>query len=51
MNTVTLTNIYTHETRTFELVSYRFTFQQIWVVKFEGREETLSNAMGWSEVK
>ena len=49
MKTITLHNEYTKETVTLELVSERFTFQYVWVVIFQGRQETLTNSMGWSK--
>lgn len=47
---ITLYNIYSKETVTLELVSEKFTFQWIWVVIFQGKEEMLTNSMGWSKV-
>jgi len=49
MNTITLKNEYTNETVTLPLISEKFTWQYVWVVIFQGRQETLSNAMGWSK--
>jgi hypothetical protein len=48
---ITLRNIHTNDTYTLELVSHKFTWQNVWVVRWNGTLETLSSAQGWTEVK
>lgn len=48
---ITLHNIHTNATITAKLVSHKFTWQNIWVISFNGVQETVTNTMGWCEVK
>lgn len=48
---ITLTNIHTNATITATLISHKFTWQNVWVISFNGKQETVTNSMGWTEVK
>jgi len=46
---ITLRNIHTGDVCVLELVEYKFTWQHVWIVRWNGVIETLSSAQGWTK--